>query len=73
MGGRDQHFVAVQGQRVFVKLRFRVEVVVESLPLHPCQEPPLRRRDVTGRASPDHVGGLDVFRDMVDRFRAVEG
>ena len=73
VSGGDQHPVPVQGQRAVVELRLGVEIVVESLPLHPGQEPPLRGGDVTGRAAADHVGGHHVLGDVVDGLGPVEG
>ena len=73
MGGGDEHPVPVQWQRAVMELRLGVEIVAESLPFHPRQEPPLGRRHVAGRAAPDHVGGFRVRGDMIDGFRPVEG
>ena len=56
-----------------MKLGFAENIMSESFTLQPADQTPLGRSKMAGGSSFDRVGNLNLFRDMVDRFRTVEG
>ena len=68
----DEDFVLRQIELSEMQVRLGVVVVAEAFPLHPPQQPPLRRREVAACSTHDRIVDLSVFRDRVNRLGPIE-
>ena len=72
MRRNNEHLIGIEVERPVVQLRFRIQVVVKALALHPPYKTPFCWCDVASCTSGDGVGNVHIFGYVVDRFWAVK-
>ena len=73
MNWQDQNSVGVQRERAIVQLRFGIKVVIVTFPLQPSEQAPFAGSLSALHAASHGIGYFARFKNVVVRFRPVEG